>query len=422
MSSSAWIAIIIFAIVLFCIITEVINGTLAAMAGAMAMVFFGIIDSEAVPSYIDFNTIGVLIGMMLLVSTVKKSGLFEFLAIYTARLAKGSPGKILISFALITAVLSAILDNVTTVLLIGPMTLVVTQILQISPVPFLITEILASNMGGTSTLIGDPPNIMIGSAAGLGFSDFIINLVPVILVILVVTLLILYFLFRNKLVVDECKKEAIMALDPYKSINDYPLLYKSLAVILLVLLGFIFHDRLGLSSSIVALTGATIILIIGGQDVEEIFHSVEWLTLGFFTALFIIVGGLQEAGIIELLATYLMKVTSGSPVLMVIVILWLSAIVSSFLNNIPFVATLIPLIIALGRNGMDITPLWWAIALGACLGGNGTLIGASANLILANIGNRNGYKISFGYYFKYGFPLMLISIIISMAYLLIFYV
>ncbi|MBP3887930.1 MAG: ArsB/NhaD family transporter [Cellulosilyticum sp.] len=422
MTSSAWIAIIIFIIVLLCIITEVINRTLAAMAGAMAMVFLGIIDSEAVASYIDFNTIGVLIGMMLLVSTVKKSGLFEFLAIYTAKLAKGGTGKILIGFSIITAVLSAILDNVTTVLLIGPMTLVITQILQINPVPFLISEILASNIGGTSTLIGDPPNIMIGSAAGLGFSDFVINLFPVIVVILSITLLILYFLFRKSLAVDSSKKDAIMALDPLKSITDYPLLYKSLAVIFLVLIGFIFHDKIGVSSSIVALTGATIILIIGKQNVEEIFHSVEWLTIGFFCALFVIVGGLEEVGIISLLATYLMDATAGNPTLMVIVILWLAAIVSSFLDNIPFVATLIPLIITMGQNGIDITPLWWAISLGACLGGNGTLIGASANLVLANIGTRNGHKISFGYYFKYGFPLMLISIVISMIYLLLFYV
>jgi len=422
MNSSTWIAIIIFVIVLLCIITEKVNRTLAAMAGAMAMVFFGIIDSDAIPSYIDFNTIGVLIGMMLVVSTVKKCGLFEFVAIYTAKLAKGSTGKILIGFAIITAVLSAILDNVTTVLLIGPMTLVITQILEINPVPFLITEILSSNIGGTSTLIGDPPNIMIGSAAGLGFTDFIINLFPAVVVILAATVTILYFLFRKKLAVDPSKKDAIMALKPKESITNYPLLYKSLAVILLILLGFIFHDKIGISSSVVALTGATIILIIGGQDPEEIFHSVEWLTIGFFAALFVIVGGLEEVGIIEDLATYLMNATAGNEVIMIVLILWLSAIVSSFLDNIPFVATLIPLILAMGQQGINIAPLWWAVSLGACLGGNGTLIGASANIVLANIGSRNGHKISFGYFFKYGFPLMLLSIIISTIYLLIFYV
>lgn len=422
MNYSVWTAIIIFILVMLCIVTEKINRTLAAMAGAMAMVFFGIIDAEAIPSYIDFNTIGVLIGMMLVVSTVKRSGLFEFIAIYTAKLVKGNAGKILIGFAIITAVLSAILDNVTTVLLIGPMTLVITQILQINPVPFLITEIIASNIGGTSTLIGDPPNIMIGSAAGLGFSDFVVNLLPIIVVILAVTLAILYFIYRKVLIVAPDKQADIMTLDPKKSINDYPLLYKSVGIILLILLGFIFHERIGISSSVVALTGATLILIISHEDPEEIFSSVEWLTIAFFSALFVIVGGLEEVGIIEALASYLIDATAGQPVLMVIVILWLSAIVSSFLDNIPFVATLIPLIIAMGKSGINISPLWWAVSLGACLGGNGTLIGASANIVLANIGARNGHKISFGYYFKFGFPLMLLSVALSMGYLLLFYV
>ncbi len=422
MTQSAWIAIIIFIIVLLCIVTEKVNRTLAAMAGAMAMVFFRILDSDAIASYIDFNTIGVLIGMMLVVSTVKKSGLFEFVAIYTAKLAKGNTAKILIGFALITAVLSAILDNVTTVLLIGPMTLVITQILEINPVPFLVTEIIASNIGGTSTLIGDPPNIMIGSAAGLGFSDFVVNLLPIVIVILAITLAILYFLFRRHLNVDSSKTQAIMALDPFKAITNPALLYKSLGTILLILLGFIFHDRIGVSSSIVALTGATLILIIADEDVEEIFSSVEWLTIGFFSALFVIVGGLEEVGVIEALASYLIDATAGRPVIMVVVILWLSAIVSSFLDNIPFVATLIPLIITMGQNGINIAPLWWAVSLGACLGGNGTLIGASANIVLINIGNRHGHKISFGYYFKYGFPLMLLSIALSTIYLLLFYV
>ena len=422
MTSSAWIAITIFILVLLCIITEKINRTLAAMAGAMAMVFFRIIDSENIATYIDFNTIGVLIGMMLVVSTIKKSGLFEFVAIYTAKRAKGNTGRILIGFAFITAVLSAILDNVTTVLLIGPMTLVITQILEINPIPFLITEIISSNIGGTSTLIGDPPNIMIGSAAGLGFSDFIVHLLPLVLVILAITLAILYFIFRKHLLIDPHKTQAVLELDPYKSIMDYPLLYKSLGIILLILLGFIFHENLGVSSSVVALTGATIILIISKQNIEEIFSSVEWLTIGFFAALFVIVGGLEEAGIIKMLATYLMAATAGQPTIMVVVILWLSAIVSSFLDNIPFVATLIPLILTMGQNGIDINPLWWAVSLGACLGGNGTLIGASANLVLANIGNRSGHKISFTRYFKYGFPLMILSIILSTIYLLLFYV
>lgn len=422
MNYSVILAIAIFLIVIVCIISEKINRTLAAMAGSMAMVFLGILPAEAIPNYIDLNTIGVLIGMMLVVATVKHSGLFEYVAIYTAKLAKGNAWKILLSFAVITALLSAILDNVTTVLLIGPMTLVITQILQINPIPFLITEIISSNIGGTSTLIGDPPNIMIGSAAGLSFLDFLVNLGPVTLAILIVTLIILYFTYHKELVVQEEQKQEILALDENKAITNRPLLIKSLLVILLILIGFIFHESIGITSSVVALTGATIILLIGGQDIEETFASVEWVTIGFFAALFVLVGGLEEVGIIESIANYLITLTAGHTVATVIALLWLSAIVSGFLDNIPFVATLIPLVITMGNSGIDTWPLWWAISLGACLGGNGTLIGASANLVLANVGARNGYKISFIRYLKIGFPLMLLSVAISTVYLLLFYV
>lgn len=422
MNSSVWIAVIIFLAVLICIVTEKVNRTLAAMAGALLMLFFRIITFDQMIAAIDFNTIGVLIGMMLVVSTIKRCGLFEYVAISTAKLAKGNTVKILIGFALITAVLSAILDNVTTVLLLGPMTLIITQILEINPIPFLITEIISSNVGGTSTLIGDPPNIMIGSAANLGFADFVVNLGPIVIVILVITLFILYFLFRKHLIVHPDKQQAILALDAKKSITNYPLLYKSLGVMVLILLGFIFHEQIGVSSSTVALSGATLILIISNEDPEEIFASVEWLTIGFFTGLFVIVGGLEALGIIETLAMYIIKLTAGNEVYLVIMILWLSALVSSFLDNIPFVATLIPLIITLGQSGIDIAPLWWAVSLGACLGGNGTLIGASANIVLANVGARNGHKISFGYYFKFGFPLMLLSVALSMIYLLLFFI
>lgn len=422
MNYTTWLAIFIFLIVMACIISEKINRTLATMAGAMAMVFGGIIKASEVPSYIDFNTLGVLIGMMLVVNTVKRSGLFEYLAIYTAKLAKGNAIKILIGFAIITAILSAILDNVTTVLLIGPMTLTITSILEVNPIPFLITEIIASNIGGTSTLIGDPPNIMIGSAAGLSFVDFLINLGPIALIILAVTLIILYFVYRHDLKVSTDKYQIIMALNEKDVIHNRPLLYKSLVIIFLILIGFIFHDILGLTSSIVALTGATVILLISKENLEEIFASVEWLTIAFFAGLFVIVGGLEAVGIIEVLANYLINLTAGNEVLMLIILLWLSALVSSFLDNIPFVATLIPLILNMGSSGINIAPLWWAIALGACLGGNGTLIGASANIVLANIGARNGHKISFGRYFKIGFPLMLLAVTLSTIYLLVFYV
>ncbi|CEN84330.1 ArsB/NhaD family transporter [Paraclostridium sordellii] len=413
------IAICIFSLVMLAIISEKINRAVAAMTGALLMVIFNIVSFERGLSHIDFNTIGVLIGMMLFVSVVKNSGLFEYVAILSAKKSKGDPWKIMLCFIILTAILSAVLDNVTTVLLIGPMTIVITQILKINPVPFLITQILASNIGGTATLIGDPPNIMIGSAANLNFIDFVINLGPVVIIILFFTIICFRFMFKKHLYVDDKYKEEILKLDESKAIKDKPLLIKSIIMIILILLGFVLHNIIHIESSIIALTGATVMMFIGKQDVDEILSSIEWSTIAFFGGLFVIVGGLVEVGIIDFIASYLINATSGNLALTMLVILWLSAIISSFLDNIPFVATLIPLILTMQAQGVDVTPIWWATSLGACLGGNGTLIGASANIVLSNVGDKNGYPISFKSYFKIGFPLMLLSIVISTFYLLI---
>ncbi|CEO14831.1 symporter protein [[Clostridium] sordellii] len=413
------IAICIFSLVMLAIISEKINRAVAAMTGALLMVIFNIVSFEHGLSHIDFNTIGVLIGMMLFVSVVKNSGLFEYVAILSAKKSKGDPWKIMLCFIILTAILSAVLDNVTTVLLIGPMTIVITQILKINPVPFLITQILASNIGGTATLIGDPPNIMIGSAANLSFIDFVINLGPVVIIILFFTIICFRFMFKKHLYVDDKYKEEILKLDESKAIKDKPLLIKSIIMIILILLGFVLHNIIHIESSIIALTGATVMMFIGKQDVDEILSSIEWSTIAFFGGLFVIVGGLVEVGIIDFIASYLINATSGNLALTMLVILWLSAIISSFLDNIPFVATLIPLILTMQAQGVDVTPIWWATSLGACLGGNGTLIGASANIVLSNVGDKNGYPISFKSYFKIGFPLMLLSIVISTFYLLI---
>lgn len=413
------IAICIFSLVMLAIISEKINRAVAAMTGALLMVIFNIVSFEHGLSHIDFNTIGVLIGMMLFVSVVKNSGLFEYVAILSAKKSKGDPWKIMLCFIILTAILSAVLDNVTTVLLIGPMTIVITQILKINPVPFLITQILASNIGGTATLIGDPPNIMIGSAANLSFIDFVINLGPVVIIILFFTIICFRFMFKKHLYVDDKYKEEILKLDESKAIKDKPLLIKSIIMIILILLGFVLHNIIHIESSVIALTGATVMMFIGKQDVDEILSSIEWSTIAFFGGLFVIVGGLVEVGIIDFIASYLIDATSGNLTLTMLVILWLSAIISSFLDNIPFVATLIPLILTMQAQGVDVTPIWWATSLGACLGGNGTLIGASANIVLSNVGDKNGYPISFKSYFKIGFPLMLLSIVISTFYLLI---
>ena len=413
------IAISIFLLVMIAIISEKVNRAVAAVAGALLMLIFNIVSFENGLKHIDFNTIGVLIGMMLFVSVVKNSGLFEYIAIFSAKKSKGDPWKIMLCFMVLTAILSAILDNVTTVLLIGPMTIVITQILKINPTPFLITQILASNIGGTSTLIGDPPNIMIGSAANLSFMDFVVNLGPIVIILLFATIICFKFVFKKHLVVKAIYKEEILSLDENKAIKDKSLLIKSIIMMIFILLGFALHNIIHIESSVVALTGATIMIFIGKQDVDEILSSIEWSTIAFFGGLFIVVGGLVEVGIINFIAEYLINATKGHLIITMLVILWLSAIISSFLDNIPFVATLIPLILTMQSQGVDVTPIWWATSLGACLGGNGTLIGASANIVLSNVGDKNGYPISFKSYFKIGFPLMLLSIVISTFYLLI---
>ena len=418
--NTQFISIIIFLLVILSIITEKIDRTVAAISGAVLMIITNVLTLDKSISYIDFNTIGVLLGMMIVVSIVKNSGLFEYIAIYTAKKSKGNPWRIMVYFILITAILSALLDNVTTVLLVGPMTIVICQILKVNPVPFLMTEIIASNVGGTSTLIGDPPNIMIGSAANLSFSDFIINLGFVVIVILI-SLIIYFKLIYKKEINNGTNEVAITSLDENKAIQDKPLLYKSIVVLFLILLGFIFHSRLNIESSIVALSGACIMLVIGKQDAGEIINSVEWSTIIFFIGLFIVVGGISESGVIKNLASYLIELTNGNTTYTMCIILWVSAIISSFLDNIPFVATLIPLILTMQAQGMNVMPLWWATSLGACLGGNGTLIGASANVVLANIGEKHGYDISFKKYFRLGFPVMLLTIFISTIYLLLRY-
>ena len=419
MTSTQIIAIVIFLVTMAAIMTEKLHRTVAAVAGALLLILTGVLSVESGFSYVDLNTLGVLIGMMLFVAVVKNSGIFEYIAIKAAKIAKGRPWPLMVLFALITAVLSAFLDNVTTVLLIGPMTLAITSMLRINPIPFFMTQIMASNIGGTATLIGDPPNIMIGSAAGLSFTDFITNTGVAVLFVLAATIVCFYFIYGRKLHVEPEAMDSILQLDDNKAIKDRSLLIKSVVMILLVVFGFVFHSQLHLESCTIALTAAAVMLLIGRQDVEEIVAGVEWTTILFFTGLFIVVGGLQETGVIQILANGLMDLTEGHMTLTILLILWVSAIVSSFLDNIPFVATLIPLILTMQSSGVDVTPLWWAVSLGACLGGNGTLIGASANVVLSGISNRHGFPITFASYFKVGFPLMLVSVAISTVFLLL---
>ena len=333
----------------------------------------------------------------------------------------GDPWKIMIAFILLTAVLSGILDNVTTVLLVGPMTIAIAKMLEINPVPFLMTQILASNAGGTATLIGDPPNIMIGSAANLSFMDFLKNTGIAVVLVIIFMIVMMRFVYKKEIEVEGLDTSKIMNLDPDKSITDKPLLIKGVVVIVLVILGFIFHDQIGMETSVIALTAAAVMLIIGGVNVDNAIQDVEWTTIAFFMALFVVVGGLTETGVIKQVAAVIIERTAGHPVMMMLILLWASALLSSFLNNIPFIATLIPLVLALKADGMDAEPLWWAISLGACLGGNGTMIGASANVVLSDISTKHGYPITFKSYLRVGMPFMLGSVFISMVFLLVKY-
>ena len=419
MDVSQIVAVAVFVVVMITIMTEKLHRSLAAITGAMIVLALHVMPFDAAMEHIDFNTLGVLLGMMLFVSVVKLSGVFEFLAIKCARLAKGDPWKIMLLFVLLTAVLSAFLDNVTTVLLIGPMTLTVCKLLDVNPIPFFMTEILASNIGGTATLIGDPPNIMIGSAAGYSFFDFILYDAPAVAIILVAILGVFYALYGRKMNVDDEHKARIMELDEHAQIKNRRLLKQSGVMTALVVVGFMAHGALGLESCIIALGAAGIIMLISGESIEEALSNVEWTTLSFFAGLFVIVGALAETGVIGMLANGLIDATGGNVFITMLVLLIGSAVISSFLDNIPFVATMIPILLAMESTGMDVTPLWWAVSLGACLGGNGTLIGASANVVLSDISKKHGYEITFAKFFKTGFPIMLLTILIAGVYLVV---
>jgi Na+/H+ antiporter NhaD/arsenite permease-like protein len=417
------VAILIFSLTYTAIISEKINRTVIAMFGAVLMIIFQVISQEHAFGVVDYNTIGLLIGMMIIVNILKKTGIFQYVAIKTAKVSKGDPWRIIVYFTIITAISSALLDNVTTILLIAPVTFVITDTLEINPIPFMIAEILSANIGGTATLIGDPPNIMIGGATGLGFMDFLMNLAPVVLVIFVVTILLLKVIFKKSLQVKEGNKNRILDFDETKTIKDKVLLIKSLIVLGLTITGFAIHQFIGLESATVALFGGTFLLLISNIDPEEVLIEIEWTTIFFFIGLFVLVGALEEVGVIGFLAEKMIDFTKGDLVMTTMLILWLSAIASSFLDNIPFVATMIPLIKNLAAiSSINVTPLWWALALGACLGGNGTLVGASANVIVGGMLEKQGHKLSFMNYMKVGFPLTIISIIISTIYLMVFYI
>lgn len=424
MEQQAIWAIVIFLLTYALIITEKIHRTIVAMIGAVVMIIVGILGQEEAIHHIDFNTIGLLIGMMIIVNVTAETGLFAYIGIWTAKKAKGNPVRIMWLLALITAVGSSFLDNVTTIMLMVPVTFSITRQLKVSSFPFIFSQIIASNIGGAATLIGDPPNIMIGSAVKeLTFMAFIQNMAPVIVIILAVTIPLFILIFRKQLKTTEERRKNLMNTELEGIITDSVMLIKSLSILGVTLVGFFLHQALHLESATVALTGAFLLLLLTGEHMmENAFRSVEWTTIFFFIGLFVLVGGLIETGVIAELAEKAIDLTGGDALSSSMLIMWLSAIASSFLDNIPFVATMIPLIGDMANMGVSpIEPLWWSLALGACLGGNGALIGASANLIAAGMSAKEGEPIRFIKFLKYGFPLMILSVLISSLYVYLRY-
>ncbi len=424
-----WLSTILFVVTYAVIVTEKINRAIVSLIGAGLMITLGVLNQEAAIRGIDFNTLGLLTGMMVIVAISRRSGVFQYVAVWSAKKVHARPWGILVMLSLVTAVFSALLDNVTTVLLVAPVTLLITEELEINPYPFLFAEIFASNIGGTATLIGDPPNIMIGSAVGLTFNDFVLNLAPITPLIMLVTLVIFYFIWGRSMRATGHAMERVMSFNEREAITDVPLLKKSLFVIAMVITGFVLAHPLHLEPATVAMAGAALLLLLTSigesaedqsENVHKSFSEVEWVTIFFFVGLFILVHGLEHVGLLAILANKVLALTGGDMAITAVAILWVSAVFSAIVDNIPFVATMIPLIKSMAPTfggAENLMPLWWALALGACLGGNGSLVGASANLIVAGFAERAGHRIRFLPFMLMAFPLMLLSIVIANVYL-----
>lgn len=427
--SPMWVSTCILAATYAIIMSEKVNRAIVALIGAGVMIVVGVLDQEEAIRGVDFNTIGLLTGMMILVSISRRSGMFQYLAVWSAQAARAHPAGILFILQITTAVLSAFLDNVTTVLLVVPVTLAICNTLRVPAYPFLFAEIFASNIGGTATLIGDPPNILIGSQAGLSFNDFVWHLTPVIIVVMVVQAVIIHIVWGKDLRASHDAEERVMAMKAADTIEDWRLLKQSLVVLAVVMVAFILARPLHLEPATIALLGAAILMLLdnwshhsekAAHNIHSTFGDVEWITIFFFIGLFVVVHGVDVGGLLTLLANKLVAATGGQLSTTGYAILWASAVLSAIVDNIPFVATMIPLIknMAPAFGGADhIQPLWWCLSLGACLGGNGTLIGASANLTVAGIGERNAVPFKFMTYTLYAFPMMLVSVAICHVYL-----
>jgi len=387
------------------------------------MVVAGVLDQAQAIESVDFNTLGLLVGMMIIVAITKESGVFEFLAISAVKAAKGKPMAILLWLSAMTAVVSAFIDSVTCVLLVIPITISISQKLNISPIPIVFSEVMLCNIGGAATLIGDPPNIMIGSVAGFSFMDFVRNLAPVLVVIAAITLICLYFKFRKTFAESEVREVHMLDINPLDEIKNKGLMIKSLLVLGLTITGFILHDVLHMESATIALAGAALLFLLARPKPDRVLKDVEWPVIFFFIGLFVLVGGLKEVGVLHVIAEGAIGLTGGELLPTGMMTLWITSIASAFVDNIPFTATLIPVIRDMGELGhiANMDAIWWSFALGACLGGNGTIVAASANVVAVGMLEDHGYKLSFLRFMIWGFPLMILSIAISAVYLLLFY-
>ena len=427
--ASKIVAVSVFAACYIVLFSEKVNRAIVAVLGAGIMIFTGVLTQTTALEGIDFNTLSLLIGMMIIIGTAEKSGMFEYVAVWGAKLVKANPRGLLLVLAAVTASFSAVLDNVTTVLLIAPVTIQITHKLKLNPYPYLILEIFASNIGGTATLIGDPPNILIGSALNLTFMDFVKELTPIVIVSLVLIVGIFEMCWRKQLVAAEEDKALLMAMDEKESIKNSGLLKKSLFVLFFVILGFVTAEETGLSNGVIALFGSAILLLLytvgkkhqdRDEKIEQIFSNIDWTTIFFFTGLFVIVYGLEETGILEIMGQEFLALTNSELQKVTLLTLWVSAVLSSIVDNIPFVATMIPMLKSMEESlgGREVMmPVWWALSLGACFGGNGTLIGASANVIIAGIASKEGHPIKFIPFMKWSVPVMLLTIILATVWL-----
>ena len=407
----------IFVVAYALIASERVDRTIVALLGGLLVVAVGVIDQEQAFAAIDFNVIFLLAGMMVLAGGLSQTGFFDYVGGHAIRLSRGEPFRLLMYLAMFTAVLSALLDNVTTVVLLTPVTLSIARTLRVSPFPYLISQILASNIGGTATLIGDPPNILIGSAAGLNFGDFLVNLAPVVVIILGAFLVIMWITFRHSMQDDVDRLDVLAEADPGAAIKDRPLMIRSLVVLGLTITGFLAHSALGLEAATIALLGATVLMIVGPLDPHDALRGIEWNTLMFFVGLFMLVEAIVHVGIVGSVAQWLADATAGQLGLATVGLLWLSAIASAIVDNIPYTATAIPIVERLIDSGLEGQALWWSLALGACLGGNLTIVGASANIVVANLAARDGHPITFMQFFRHGSFVVVASLLISTGYL-----